>query len=30
MKNRTTGTEEEFIVNDRREWIAFLKEKCGM
>ena len=23
------GTEEEFIVNDRREWIAFLKEKCG-
>ena len=24
------GTEEEFIVNDRREWIGFLKEKCGM
>ena len=24
------GTEDEFIVNDRREWIAFLKEKCGM
>lgn len=29
--NRTTdGAEEEFIVNDRREWIGFLKEKCGM
>ena len=26
--NRTTdGAEEEFIVNDRREWIGFLKEK---
>lgn len=24
------GAEEEFIVNDRREWIGFLKEKCGM
>ena len=24
------GAEEEFIVNDRREWIAFVKEKCGM
>lgn len=24
------GAEEEFIVNDRREWTGFLKEKCGM
>ena len=24
------GTEEKFIVNDRREWTGFLKEKCGM
>ena len=24
------GAEEEFIVNDRREWTGFLKVKCGM